>query len=59
MRALAPRTSNVYVIGLSAEEQEWVRLLVRLLRDPDPVRGELARQALIYLEQTPGRAGLA
>lgn len=56
MRAAAQSTPKVSIIGLSPEEHEWVRLLVSLLRDPDPARGELTRQALIYLESTPGRA---
>lgn len=56
MRALAQKKKpNLYVIGLDPEEHEWVRVLVRLLRDPDPVRGELTRQALVYLEHTTGR----
>ena len=38
------------MIGLSSEEMEWVRLLVTLLRHPDPLAPELARQALEYVE---------
>ncbi|HWQ56914.1 MAG TPA: hypothetical protein VN442_24715 [Bryobacteraceae bacterium] len=55
MMADARNMPNVVVIGLSPEEHDWVRLLVSLLRDPDPVRGELTRQALIYLESRPER----
>ncbi len=59
MSAAASSIPNVHVIGLSPEEHEWVRLLIRLLRDPDPVRRELARQALVYMESTPARPGSA
>jgi hypothetical protein len=37
------------VIGLRPEELEWVRLVVTLLRHPDPLTAELARQALEYV----------
>lgn len=39
-----------YMIGLDANEIEWVRLLVKLLRGPDPLAPELARQALEYVD---------
>jgi hypothetical protein len=45
-----------YMIGLDASEIEWVRLLVQLLRDPDPLAPELARQALEYVDNV-ARAG--
>lgn len=38
------------MIGLERSELEWVRLLVKLLRHPDPLAPELARQALAYVE---------
>ena len=41
-----------YVIGLDAQELPSVRLLVALLRHPDPIVGELARQSLRYLQDT-------
>lgn len=44
------------MIGLAAHELPWVRLLVSLLRHPDPVVGEVARQALEYLEGLAERA---
>jgi hypothetical protein len=44
------------MIGLDASEIEWVRLLVKLLRDPDPLAPELARQALKYVDNV-ARAG--
>jgi hypothetical protein len=37
------------MIGLRPDEIEWVRLLVSLLRRPDPLAPELARQALEYV----------
>jgi hypothetical protein len=55
MRAGAASTARIAIIGLNNEEHEWVRLLVTLLRDPDPVRSELTRQALAYLKSTPAR----
>jgi len=39
------------IIGVEPEELPWLRLLVALLRHPDPVVPELARQALLYLEK--------
>ncbi len=44
------------MIGLDASEVEWIRLLVKLLRDPDPLVPELARQALEYVHNV-ARAG--
>ena len=41
---------TVPIIGIEPEELPWLRLLVYLLRHPDPVVPELARQALRYLE---------
>jgi hypothetical protein len=43
------------VIGLEAHELAAVRQLVALLRHPDPSIGELARQALVYLEDISAR----
>jgi hypothetical protein len=43
------------IAGLEQEELEPVRLLVSLLRHPDPAVGELARQALDYVRDTAGR----
>jgi hypothetical protein len=40
------------VIGIHPEELRWIRLLVALLRHPDPGMPELARQALLYLSQS-------
>jgi hypothetical protein len=48
---------NIRMIGLQPEEIGWVRLLVGLLRHPDPVVGEVSRQALEYLERVADRAG--
>jgi hypothetical protein len=46
------------MIGLQATEIEWVRLLVKLLRDPHPLTPELARQALDYVEDLARAAAL-
>jgi hypothetical protein len=41
---------TVPVIGIEPAELHWIRMLVLLLRHPDPVVPELTRQALTYLE---------
>ena len=43
---------TVYVIGTLPQELPWLRLLVGLLRHPDPNVAELTRQALLYLVQS-------
>jgi hypothetical protein len=48
---------DVPMIGLHKEELPWVRLLVALLRNPDPTVAELARQALLYLSHAPNLEG--
>jgi len=40
---------KVSLIGLCPDELPWMRMLVGLLRHPDPTVPELARQALLYL----------
>jgi hypothetical protein len=45
------------VIGLCPDELPWMRMLVGLLRHPDPTVPELARQALLYLSR-PADPGL-
>jgi hypothetical protein len=42
--------STVPIIGIQPDELPWMRLLVTLLRHPDPVVPELAHQALLYLQ---------
>jgi len=39
------------VIGIEADELRWIKVLVSLLRHPNPGIPELARQALQYLDQ--------
>jgi hypothetical protein len=41
----------VSVIGIEPDELRWVKILVSLLRHPNPGMPELARQALQYLVQ--------
>jgi hypothetical protein len=41
----------VAMIGIEADELRWVKILVSLLRHPNPGMPELARQALQYLVQ--------
>ncbi len=40
---------TVSLIGIDGSELGWVRMLVGLLRHPDPTVPELARHALLYL----------
>jgi len=40
------------MIGIQTSELRWMRLLVSLLRHPDPTVPELTRQALVYLTET-------
>lgn len=40
---------TVPMIGISPQELPWIRMLVQLLRHPDPGVAELARQAMLYL----------
>jgi hypothetical protein len=40
---------TVPIIGIEPGELRWIRILISLLRHPDPSVPELARQALIYL----------
>ena len=49
---------TVTMIGIDPAELAWLRMLVRLLRHPDPVVPELTRQALCYLEGAASRSGV-
>jgi hypothetical protein len=51
--------NTVPVIGIEPAELAWIRMLVRLLRHPDPVVPELTRQALRYLEAAASGSGIA
>jgi hypothetical protein len=51
--------NTVPVIGIDPTELAWIRMLVQLLRHPDPVVPELTRQALRYLEAAASRSGIA
>ncbi len=44
------------MIGLAPAELHWLRLVIALLRHPDPVVSEVAREALQYLEGLADRA---
>jgi hypothetical protein len=50
---------TVPVIGIDPAELAWIRMLVLLLRHPDPVVPELTRQALRYLEAAASRSGVS
>jgi hypothetical protein len=45
----------VTVIGTLPQELPWLRMLVALLRHPDPNVAELTRQALLYLTRSAAR----
>jgi hypothetical protein len=49
-----PRT--VTMIGIEPNELAWMRLLILLLRHPDPVVPELAHQALLYLDDAAAKS---
>jgi hypothetical protein len=46
--------AKTFLIGIEPPELPWLRVLVALLRHPDPVVPELARQALVYLVDSAG-----
>jgi hypothetical protein len=48
-------SKTVPVIGVETCELRWIRMLIFLLRHPDPGVPELARQALIYLTDSAAR----
>jgi len=48
---------TVPIIGIETSELRWIRMLVSLLRHPDPTVPELTRQALVYLIETARKRG--
>jgi len=48
----------VAVIGIDPRELRWLRMLLGLLRHPDPSVAELARQALLYLTEAAKERGV-
>jgi hypothetical protein len=46
---------RVPVIGIEPGEQESIKILMSLLRHPDPVVPELTRQALLYLDRVASK----
>jgi hypothetical protein len=55
IRRVRAMTKTVSVIGIETAEIRWIRMLVSLLRHPDPSVPELARQALLYLTDAAGK----
>lgn len=51
--------NTVPVIGIDPAELAWIRMLVLLLRHPDPIVPELTREALRYLEAAASRRGVS
>ncbi|MGA2134230.1 MAG: hypothetical protein ABSH50_18200 [Bryobacteraceae bacterium] len=47
---------QIAMIGLEAAEIPWLRLLIVLLRHPDPVVRQVVCEALHYLEDMAARA---
>ena len=47
--------NTVPIIGIETGELRWLRMLVSLLRHPDPGVAELTRQALLYLIDEAGK----
>ena len=56
---LLPMANTVPVIGIDPAELAWIRMLVLLLRHPDPIVPELTRQALRYVEAVAFRSGVS
>jgi len=52
-------SKTVPMIGIDPGELRWIRMLVQLLRHADPNVGELARQALLYVNDAAGKRVLA
>ena len=50
---------TVPMIGVDPDELRWMRLLVALLRHPDPSVPELARQALLYMAEVSGKCAIS
>ncbi len=50
---------TVPIIGIEPSELRWIRILVSLLRHPDPSVPELARQALMYLSASSADRALS
>jgi hypothetical protein len=55
VETLVSMDKTVPVIGVEPHELRWVRMLILLLRHPDPGTPELARQALLYLTDAAGK----
>jgi hypothetical protein len=49
---------TVPIIGVDPDELRWMRLLVSLLRHPDPYIPELARQALLYVTEAARKCSI-
>jgi hypothetical protein len=49
----------VAIIGIEVEELGWIKILLSLLRHPQPGMAELARQALQYLAKAAAQRTLS
>lgn len=50
-------SKTIPVIGLQTEELKWAKLLILLLRHPDPTVPELTREALLYVSAVAEECG--
>jgi hypothetical protein len=50
---------TVPIIGVDPDELRWMRLLISLLRHPDPYIPELARQALLYVTEAARKCSIS
>jgi len=50
--------NTVPIIGIETSELRWIRMLVSLLRHPEPNVPELTRQALLYLSDEAGKRSI-
>ena len=48
---------TVSMVGIDPDELDWIRRLLFLLRHPDPLVSELARQAIQYLTERSAGPG--
>jgi hypothetical protein len=48
----------VSIVGIEVEELRWIKMLLALLRHPQPGMAELARQALQYLDRSAAQRTL-
>lgn len=58
-KELSLMAKTIPIIGVDPDELRWMRLLVSLLRHPDPNIPELARQALLYVTDASRKSSIS